>query len=673
MNKLQQESSPYLKQHENNPVDWYPWGEEALQKAREESKPILVSIGYSSCHWCHVMAHESFENERLAQIMNRYFVNIKVDREERPDVDALYMDALQNMGLRGGWPLNVFLMPDAKPFYGGTYFPPKQWEQILLGIQNAFENDRQKLQQSAEAFAHSLNAKESEKIKIFELNAEEAKAWDQEELENMLLHLKNTFDFEEGGFQGAPKFPMPNIWDFLLSAVSKFQDEELEQHIRFTLDRIVLGGIFDHVGGGWTRYSTDSMWKVPHFEKMLYDNAQLLGTYAEAYRFFKQENLHPESQFLYKWAIEKTLAWLRQEMKSERGAYYAALDADSEGVEGKYYIWTADELHSLLGESFEDFADLYAISTLGNWEHGQNVLHLEVQPDTEKWAWLTTAWDSLKIARDQRPRPGLDNKLICSWNGLLLSGLVKVATVFEDGASSNMAKNLAEYCVQLFGVNDETGQLRHLSTAGVFGFLDDYAIQIQAFCDLYQLTFEAKWLTAAESMGDYVMTHFYDETEGLYFFTDDMAEELIARKKEIFDNVIPASNSMLAHAFYDLGRLLGNRKFMESAVAMFAKVRKIVQSEPRFMANWARLGNKIDSHIPEVVIAGPKYMEFKKEIGQKCGRPVYFVGSAEESELELLQGRFQNDGKTYIYVCQDFTCQLPVDSPEKALALIHDL
>ncbi|MFT5885748.1 MAG: hypothetical protein ACI9IP_002210 [Arcticibacterium sp.] len=677
MNRLKDESSPYLKQHKDNPVDWYPWGPEALEKAKREDKVILVSIGYSACHWCHVMAHESFENEQIGALMSKYFVNIKIDREERPDVDAIYMDALHAMGLRGGWPLNVFLMPDAKPFYGGTYFQPQQWQNLVLGIQNAFENEREKLETSAAGFADSLNAKVSDQIASFKKEGNESLAWTPGEIELLYQRFDGLFDKERGGMQRAPKFPMPNIWHFLLRAQSQHQNAEVLKQLRLTLDRIALGGIYDHVGGGWTRYSTDADWKVPHFEKMLYDNGQLLELYAEAYLYFKRHGIYPESQKLYKWAAEKTVSWLETEMQQGDGGFFSALDADSEGAEGKYYTWTVKETGSLLGEGASVFMDQYAFLSAGNWEHGQNILHLESIPETDEWPVLEKAWTKLAKVAQTRIKPGLDDKLICSWNGLMLSGLVKAYEAFGDKRVLELAKKNANYFKVNFTLDVETEDgdnatgLWHVKN--ISGFLDDYAAYIKALCELYQVTFEEEWLQIAKALAKYVKANFYDAEEGLFYYTDVQSEKLIARKKEVYDNVIPASNSMLAYGLIDLGHLLSDDSLVELGNSMFTKIKGMIGTDPSYLSNWASVGLKLDSTVIEVAILGENALGVLAELKEKVGQPVYYAGSRGSSELPILKDRAKDDGETYIYVCQNRTCQLPTKSVSEALEIIHGI
>ncbi|MFC0183552.1 thioredoxin domain-containing protein [Pseudarcicella hirudinis] len=425
MNRLSQETSPYLLQHAHNPVNWYPWSEEALHKAKTENKPVLVSIGYSACHWCHVMERESFENEDIARIMNEHFINIKVDREERPDVDAIYMDAVQAMGVNGGWPLNVFLMPDGKPFYGGTYFPPQNWRQMLLAVNNGFSNHFEELQKSAEGFTKNMLFSESEK---YGLTIEE-KLFSEKGLENMFKKLAFGFDAEWGGFNRAPKFPMPSIWLFMLRYFRSSNNPEALEHLKLTLNKMAQGGIYDQLGGGFARYSVDGEWFCPHFEKMLYDNGQLVSLYAEAYSLTKEP--------LYKETVYETIEWLSREMVNAEGGFYSALDADSEGVEGKFYTWTRHEIEQILGENAGEFCETYQVTEAGNWEDEVNILWKAEPVLNSKFAESIRL---LMLARDQRIRPGLDDKVLCSWNALMLKGLVDAYRVFNEDRFLVLAK-----------------------------------------------------------------------------------------------------------------------------------------------------------------------------------------------------------------------------------------
>jgi len=669
MNALVNETSPYLLQHANNPVNWYPWGEAALQKAHAENKPILVSIGYSACHWCHVMERECFEKESVAAVMNENLVCIKVDREERPDIDAIYMDAVHLMGVRGGWPLNVFLMPDAKPFYGVTYLPPQNWVQLVGSIRNAFDNHHAELTQSAEGFAQSLQMSEIEKYGLKAVDS----AFSVDILDGLFERLKGQFDTQDGGMDRAPKFPMPSIYKFLLRYYDITRNPEALAQIELTLNRIALGGIYDHLGGGWARYSVDGQWFIPHFEKMLYDNAQLLSIYAEAYSLTQNP--------LYADRLRHTFTWLVSEMRSGEGGYYSALDADSEGVEGKFYVWQAEELRKILGKDFKWFAPLYDITDEGNWEHGLNHLHLTQDVETVAKAkgiynenFEDDYFDALKkleIHRRERVRPGLDDKILASWNGLLLKGLVDSYRAVGNEPYRDQALHLGAF---LRDKMLKDGKLLHSYKNGkatIPGFLEDYAAVTEGLVALYQISFDEEWLHLAEKLLDATITNFYDEADGFFFFTDAQAEELIARKKELLDNVIPSSNSILAHALYQAGILLDRPDFVAKADAMLNKMSRILGTDIQVATNWAALYAQRVSPTAEIVIVGPDYEGLRKDFDRFFVPNKIVSGTESSSNLPLFEGRTAIEGKTAIYVCFDKTCQLPVYSVEEALGLLE--
>ena len=668
-NQLIHETSPYLLQHAHNPVDWYPWGEVALQKAKAENKPILVSIGYSACHWCHVMERESFENKQIATLMNEHLICIKVDREERPDVDAIYMESLQAMGVRGGWPLNVFLMPDAQPFYGGTYFPPQNWANLVVSIKRAFDENYDKLQESAEGFTQNMLFKESEK---YGLQADEELVFSEEELVTIFNRIRVDFDYEKGGMNRAPKFPMPSIWKFLLRYYATTKDERALQHLGLTLDRLALGGIYDILGGGWTRYSTDEDWKVPHFEKMLYDNGQLVSVYAEAYALTKDH--------LYKERVTQTIEWLEREMTSPEGGFYSALDADSEGEEGKFYIWKKKEIDYLLAEQAEEFNQAFDITEAGNWEHGNNILHLEER----LWGVDNNKWDKmfgvLMAERDKRIRPGLDDKILCSWNGLMLKGLVDAYRYINEPKFLRIALNNAYFIKDKMttSVLTEDGkEARGLwhnyknGKATLVAYLEDYASVIDAYTALYQVTFDEQWLKEAEMLADYTIANFYDTEDEFFYFTDSQGEELIARKKELFDNVIPASNSIMANNLYSLGLILDRQDFIAISKLMLNKMKKLVLTEVQWLTNWATLATQFVKPTAEVAIVGAESLNVRAILDETYAPNKVYVGTAEVSDLPLLQHRTAKNGETMIYVCYDKACQLPTSDITKALELMR--
>jgi uncharacterized protein YyaL (SSP411 family) len=665
MNRLAEETSPYLLQHAHNPVDWFPWGDEALEKARTENKPILVSIGYSACHWCHVMERECFEKENIAAVMNALFVCIKVDREERPDVDAVYMDAVQAMGVRGGWPLNVFLLPDTKPFYGVTYLPPQNWVQLLHSIDNAFANHYNELAKSAEGFVENMLISESQKYGL----SATAGGFDVAAVDDMFEILHKNFDTYKGGMDRAPKFPMPSIYKFLLRYYDISQNPEALQHIELSLNRIASGGIYDHVGGGWARYSVDDEWFIPHFEKMLYDNAQLLEIFAEAHSLTHNP--------LYADRVRKTVDWLKSEMLSPDGGFYSALDADSEGIEGKFYIWKQQELQEILGTDFQWFADLYNISAEGNWEHGYNHLHLTEPPvlaakaagiDMERFEEkYQKALEKLADYRESRVRPGLDDKILASWNGLTISGLAASYRALGEESFRTLAISTGEFIDEKMTFDGKLFHSYKNGKASVTGFLEDYAAVAAAYLSLYQITFEEHWISKAETLTEYAISSFYDDNEGFFHFTDRHGETLIARKKELFDNVIPSSNSIMAHNLYTLGMLLDRSKYLEIADQMLSKVSKLALTDVQWVTNWAALYCMRAVPTAEVAIVGADADVIRKDFDRFFVPNKIVTGTKTASQLPLLENRTEINGKTAIYICYDKTCQLPVTEVEAAL------
>lgn len=653
MNHLGKETSPYLLQHAHNPVDWYAWGQEAFSKARAENKPILVSIGYSACHWCHVMERESFENEELAQIMNKHFVNIKVDREERPDVDAIYMDAVQAMGVNGGWPLNVFLMPDGKPFYGGTYFPPQNWKRLLYAVSEGFQNHLPDIQKSAEGFTSNMISLETEKYGL----VAESPAFESEELDIMYQKLAHSFDPTWGGFERSPKFPMPSIWLFLMRYIhdNPSAKEKALEHLTLTLNKITMGGIYDQIGGGFARYSVDGEWFCPHFEKMLYDNGQLLSVYVEAYSLTQLP--------IYQQTVYETIGWLSREMTSPEGGFYSALDADSEGEEGKYYVWTKAEIDAILGADSVQYCRAYQVTDTGNWEHGVNILwknHTFLNSDFKEQN------AKLLAAREQRIRPGLDDKILCSWNGLALKGLVDAYRVFGEEDFLVLALKNAHFIKDKMLLDSQLWHSYKNGEAKIQGFLEDYAAVIDAYTSLYQVTFDEKWLHIAEKLTIYVYQNFWDEEDELFFFTDQNAEALIARKKELFDNVIPSSNSMMARNLYTLGLILDRQDFVDIAYLMLAKVKSLVLKNADYLSNWACLATQMVTPTAEIAIVGVDCLKVRAKLEERYYPNKVLSGTKLKSDLPLLENRVALSEQTNIYVCYNKTCKLPVQTVEEA-------
>ncbi len=663
-NKLVDSTSPYLQQHAHNPVDWQEWGKEALDQAKKEDKPILVSIGYSSCHWCHVMEKESFEDTAIANIMNKYFINIKVDREERPDVDQVYMDAVQAMGLQGGWPLNVFLTPDQKPFYGGTYFPKQGWSNLLTSVADAFEKNRAKIDESADEFTRSLQAKESEKYKL------EGTAYKltEEEIDTAYQNLAKKFDSTDGGIKKSPKFPMPSVWQYLAAYSTITDNETARNHFEFTLEKIANGGIYDHIGGGFARYSTDEEWHVPHFEKMLYDNGQLLSLYASGFKLSRNPK--------FKTTIYETIEWLKREMLDESGGFYSALDADSEGEEGKFYVWTHDELAKIAGENIELLSDYYDIKKSGNWE-GKNALRVVAsEPELQKKYNLSKDEFNAIISqfkqealskRETRIRPGLDNKLIAGWNGLTLSGLTESYQALQDSSILELANTNANFIKSLV----KGGKLYRFPDKDLEGFMEDYAAVIQSFIKHYETTSDRTYLELAHTLTKRVEEVFFDESENLYYFSSEANANLIARKKELFDNVIPSSNSIMAWNLVHLGTHLYDDEMVQKGQSILAQVRELIIQEPEYMSNWAMLAMELAGSFAEVIIVGPQAKEFANEINEQFLPNKIISASTEETDLPPFEMKTAMNGETTIYICYNKSCKRPVTTVKEALSQIE--
>ncbi|QNF33456.1 thioredoxin domain-containing protein [Adhaeribacter swui] len=664
-NRLVHESSPYLLQHAYNPVDWYPWGDEALQKAQEEQKPIIVSIGYAACHWCHVMEHQSFEHEGIAKLMNEHFVCIKVDREERPDVDQIYMDALHAMGLQGGWPLNVFLNSEAKPFYGGTYFPPQNWAQLLQNIAKAYTENREELDQSAEQFAEHLNISDLQKYGIQQANSE----FTDQDFRLLYSNFSLRFEKERGGMGQAPKFPMPVNYLFLLRYYQYDNHTAALDHVNLTLREMAFGGIYDQAGGGFARYSVDSEWLVPHFEKMLYDNGQLISLYSEAYQVTKNP--------LYKEVVYETIAFVERELMSPENGFYSSLDADSEGEEGKFYVFTKEELQEIIGAEEPLFSAYYNIRAEGNWEHNLNILHRRQtdeafaathQLELPVLKELVKGWkEKIMQARSKRVRPGLDDKILTSWNALMLKGLADAYYVFQDEKFRQLALQNAYFLRQNMKNGSKLFRNYKNGKATIPAFLEDYALLIQAFIRLYEITFDETWLNEAHQLTKYTLRNFYDETESLFFYTDKEGEQLIARKKEIMDNVIPASNSVLAANLHFLSLYFDQPKYAEISEAMLSQVKQLLVKQPSHLANWANVYYTKLKPTAEIAIVGPEAQSFRNSFADFYLPNAIFAGTETESQLPLLTDRLALEEETTIYVCFNKTCQLPVNSVAEAL------
>ncbi|HEX8328490.1 MAG TPA: thioredoxin domain-containing protein [Hymenobacter sp.] len=683
-NRLAQETSPYLQQHAHNPVDWFPWGPEALALAKAEQKPILVSIGYAACHWCHVMERESFEDSAVAAAMNAHFVCIKVDREERPDVDQIYMAALHAMGLQGGWPLNVFLTSEAKPFYGGTYFSKGNWVQLLKNIGEAYAGEhRAELDQSAERFMEVIAASELGKHRgsqeaqpspagaLAGLQSGNPAGVSEEEFQVLVRNLTEQFDRELGGMNREPKFPMPSVWRFLLRAYAISGSQALLDQAVLTLREMAWGGIYDQAHGGFARYSVDGQWLVPHFEKMLYDNGQMVSLYSEAFQLTQDE--------LFREVVYDTVEFIRLELTNADGGFYSSLDADSEGEEGKFYVFTKEELQKILGDEEALFSAYYNCTAAGNWEHGRNILHrrktdaafaAEHQLTPGVLADLVTGWkQKIMAVRATRPRPGLDDKILTGWNALLLQGLTDAYRAFGEPEFLVVAERNARFIQANLRDGNRLFRTGKSERASISGFLEDYALVIQAYISLYEVSFVETWLREAESLTEYVLQHFFDPAESLFFYTDSTAEPLIARQKELFDNVIPASNSVMAHNLRRLGRHLERSDYVALAAQMLAQVKPLVVKEPQHLANWAALYAALLRPGAEVAIIGPEADTFREELSRQFLFDTVLAGTETASKLPLL-ALLKPDatGGTAVHVCREQACLAPVFSPAEALA-----
>ncbi|MBE7174961.1 MAG: thioredoxin domain-containing protein [Mucilaginibacter polytrichastri] len=662
-NKLIDSTSPYLLQHAHNPVNWFPWGEEALQKAQAENKLILVSVGYSACHWCHVMERESFENEQIAQLMNDHFVCIKVDREERPDIDQIYMDAVQLMTGRGGWPMNCICLPDQRPVYGGTYFPPNDWANLLLNLAEFWKEKPAEATDYAEKLTLGIRSTELIKpgAKAGELN--------RERLEGIVSSWKRQFDYHRGGHNRAPKFPMPNNWHFLMRYAHFSGDEPVRVIVQLTLREMAFGGLYDQLGGGFARYSVDDRWHVPHFEKMLYDNAQLMSLYSEAYTWTQ----NPE----YKYVVAETYRWLLREMRSPDGGFYSALDADSEGVEGKFYTWTSDEIREILKEDAAVFTRYFHVEDEGNWEEEQtNVLYRrddeeqiaeEFQMDVEALRRkIGELKNTLLRKRDLRIRPGLDNKMITAWNGLMLRGLCDAYRAFGDKEYLQTAIGNAEF-LQVKTASPDGGLVR-IAGSAKSGFLDDYAFVADGYIALYEVTLQERWLERAQTLCRYAIDHFYDPESGVFFYTSAQDEQLIARKQELMDNVIPASNSQMARNLQALSGYYEMEEWRQIAKRQLSAVSGMIASYPAGYSNWLMFALEEISGRFEIVLAGEPE-ELRAGLEEKYV-PNKLVLSAASS-LPLASGK--NSSEPKVYVCVNKTCALPVGSVGEALTQIESI
>jgi uncharacterized protein YyaL (SSP411 family) len=664
-NHLAAENSPYLRQHVHNPVDWYPWGPEALERARKLDRPIFLSIGYSACHWCHVMERESFEDPEIARILNEHFVSIKVDREERPDVDQIYMNAVQLLTGQGGWPLSMFLTPDQRPFYGGTYFPPDDrygrpgFKRLLRAVAEAWQARRDELvAQAAELTGH---LKELGNVRREEGELE------PELIRSAVRALAANFDPAHGGFGGAPKFPRAMDVRLLLRAWKRFGDDDALAMARRTLDGMARGGIYDLLGGGFHRYSTDARWLVPHFEKMLYDNALLAVAYLEAYQ--------ATGAALYRAVVEETLGYVRREMTSPEGAFYSSQDADSDGVEGKFFVWSAEEIEAVLGPDQADwFAEAYGVSREGNWE-GHNVLHrartdeqmarLRCVPESEVAARLAEARRRLFDTREHRVRPGRDEKVLASWNGLMIDAFARAAQALDDPAHAEVAARAADFV--LTRMRGPDGRLRRTVTSGteakLNAYLEDYSFLANALVSLFEATFEARWKEAALELVKVMIDQFADPVEGGFYDTGRDHERLLTRTKDPHDGSTPSGNSMAATALLRLARLTGANEWGDRAAATLRHFSGVMASAPGAAGQMLCALDFYVGPVQEITVVGDP-------AAADTRRVLRAVRSGFRPNQVVALERPCASGAVVTRICQNFTCQAPLvgaDALEAAL------
>lgn len=672
-NDLVNETSPYLLQHAHNPVNWNPWNKETLAEAKSENKLMLISIGYAACHWCHVMEHESFEDSLVAQVMNKNFINIKVDREERPDVDQVYMSAVQLMTGRGGWPLNVIALPDGRPVWGGTYFKKDQWMSALEQISKLYTDTPEKLYEYADKLEQGIKA-----LDVITLNNDEP-IFDESYIEEAVKNWAKQFDNNQGGLNRAPKFMMPNNYHFLLRQAYQNNNKALQDYVNLTLTKMAYGGVFDQIGGGFSRYSVDVKWHIPHFEKMLYDNGQLVSLYADAYLVTKNE--------LYKNIVVETLEYIKRDMTTKNGAFYSSLDADSNTPEGKleegaFYVWTKDELRLLLKEDFELFSEYYNVNSYGFWEHDNYVLIRKDDDEKiiEKYNISQNTlngkkanWKSILLReRNKRAKPRLDDKTLTSWNAIMLKGYVDAYRVFGNADYLASAEKNANFIIN--NQWREDGGLNHNYKEGkstINGYLEDYAATIDAFIALYENTLDEKWLTISRDLANYTFDHFFEENSKMFYFTSNEDESLVSRSIEYRDNVIPASNSIMAKNLFKLSHYFDNEHYRITAITMLNNVKPEMQEYPSGYSNWYDLMLNYSNPYYEVAIVGDNAKQKIKALNKTYLPNKLIAGSTTENNMPLLENRY-NPNNTLIYVCVNKACKLPVKDVKQAITFLKE-
>ena len=674
MNQLQNESSPYLRQHANNPVDWHPWNAETLAKAKREDKPILVSIGYSTCHWCHVMERESFMDKDVADYMNAHFINIKIDREERPDLDALYMDACQIIANESGWPLNVFLTPDLKPFFAGTYFPPQagqkrmSWFRALQYAIYNYRENREAVERQADRVLARMKKADSDIDVPLELNPNTAGLFTKKYLQKIYAGLRQKMDAESGGFGSGQKFPNIIALDFLLNYYCSSKEEGALQHLRFTINKILRGGIYDQIGGGISRYTVDRNWRIPHFEKMLYDNALFAQLLAKAYQLTGRRK--------YKTAFENMLQFMEREMQCPGGGFCAALDADSEGGEGAYYIWDKKEIENILGGEADMFCDFFGVSEKGNWE-GKNILY---QPQDlfefadknnygreELRIKFAEAKQKLSMARQHRTLPRRDEKIILNWNALMVSAYAQIYAATGEEKYLQSAEKLLAFLQNNFIEKDGVSLFRTYSkgVAKHQATLKDYTFLVRALLDVFQLNFEIGLLKKAEELTDYIFENYKEKDALLFNLAQANKEDMVLGQKDLRDEEMPSGNAVMLRNLQDLGILLDREGYRQHAIKMLLAIKEKTANSPLAYAAWANAFLAETDGILEIAIVGKKAAEWATKL-QKIYVPFKVLIAANEgsNQLPLLKGK-PAGGKTLLYICKNYACQNPLESVEE--------
>lgn len=670
-NNLINETSPYLLQHAYNPVDWNPWDSKYLDLAKKENKLVIISVGYSACHWCHVMERESFEDTIAAKLMNEKYISIKVDREERPDVDNVYMNAVQLMTGSGGWPLNVVTLPDGRPIWGGTYFTKDQWINALEQISKLYNDDPERLISYADQLEEGVKS-----LDVINLN-ETTPDFNLNIMQDYLNTWSTKFDMDYGGSKGMPKFMMPNNLHFLLKYSYQTENKEIQKFVELSLEKMAFGGVYDQIGGGFSRYSVDDKWHIPHFEKMLYDNSQLISLYSDAYKLTKNR--------LYKNVVYETIGFINSELKDSSGGYYSSLDADSktdENIleEGAFYVWTKEELIKVLKEKFTLFSDYYNINEFGYWEDNKYVL-IRNQKDVEIASKYNISEDELNQliqsckselikVRNKRIKPRLDDKILSSWNGLMIKGFADSYKAFNEPDFLDAAVKNGEFIVK--NLLQKDGQLlrNYKNNKGyINGYLEDYSAVISGFIALHEITLDDKWLKYSKKITDYVYNHFYNEKTKMFYFTSDLDEKLLSRTVNFRDNVIPSSNSMMANNLFLLSHYFDNEYYLQTAKSMLNNISPEFDLYPDGFSNWLDLMLKLSDSFYEVALVGENALIKASEINKNFKPNKLIIGSLTESNLPLLKNRYVN-GDTFIYVCVKKACRLPVKTSEEALGFI---